>query len=209
VTEEKKEMIDYRIESFIGIFDNALSDSECDALVNYYETMEQAGVSYSRQKVENVPESMKKDNAIFLHEPDAMQCHYINLGHMQAINTALGDCYKIYQEMYSAIDSNEYISPYYIKIQKTHQCGGYHVWHCENSSINSSRRSLVWSCYLNDVAEGGETEFLYLSKRVKPKKGTMLIWPAGFTHTHRGNPPLSNTKYLATGWFEYTGIKKN
>jgi len=24
-----------------------------------------------------------------------------------------------------------------------------------------------------------------------------------FTHTHRGNPPLSNTKYIMTGWLEY------
>ena len=57
--------------------------------------------------------------------------------------------------------------------------------------------------YLNDVEEGGETEFLYQSIRVAPKAGTLLIWPAGFTHTHRGNPPLSGDKYIATGWVQY------
>jgi hypothetical protein len=56
--------------------------------------------------------------------------------------------------------------------------------------------------YLNDVEEGGETEFLYLKKRIKPQQNRLLIWPAGFTHTHRGNPPLSNNKYIITGWVE-------
>ena len=57
--------------------------------------------------------------------------------------------------------------------------------------------------YLNDVTEGGETEFLYQKCRFKPEKNTILIWPAQFTHVHRGNPPLSNDKYIITGWVEY------
>jgi hypothetical protein len=54
--------------------------------------------------------------------------------------------------------------------------------------------------YLNDIVEGGETEFLHQRKRIKPKKGTVLLFPPYFTHTHRGNPPLSNEKYAITGW---------
>ena len=56
--------------------------------------------------------------------------------------------------------------------------------------------------YLNDVDDGGETEFLHQSKRVKPEEGTFLIWPAGFTHMHRGNPPLKGEKYIVTSWVE-------
>jgi len=66
-----------------------------------------------------------------------------------------------------------------------------------------SNRLLTRMVYLNDVEEGGETEFLYQSMRVKPKQGTLVIWPAAFTHTHRGNPPLSNSKYIVTGWTEF------
>mgnify|MGYP003351836575 CR=1 FL=1 len=60
----------------------------------------------------------------------------------------------------------------------------------------------VYLMYLNDVEEGGETEFLYYPKRIKPKKGTLIMWPAGFTHTHRGNPPISNEKYIVATWTE-------
>jgi len=54
--------------------------------------------------------------------------------------------------------------------------------------------------YLNDNFEGGETEFLYLNKRVSAKQGRIIIFPAGFTHVHRGNPPIGGEKYIVTSW---------
>jgi hypothetical protein len=72
-------------------------------------------------------------------------------------------------------------------------------------SRENAARMMVFSLYLNDVAEGGETEFLYVKKRISPKAGRLMIWPPGFTHTHRGNPPLTEEKYILTGWLEYLG----
>ena len=54
---------------------------------------------------------------------------------------------------------------------------------------------------LNEDYEGGETEFLFQRRKVTPVAGTLLIAPAGFTHTHRGNTPLDRDKYIATSWF--------
>jgi hypothetical protein len=62
--------------------------------------------------------------------------------------------------------------------------------------------------YLNDVEEGGETEFLYQKRRVQAKQGRLVMWPAAYTHTHRGNPPLSGDKYALTGWLEFMGNSK-
>ena len=62
---------------------------------------------------------------------------------------------------------------------------------------------MAFILYLNDVDEGGETEFLYQSRRVKAKAGTVVLWPAAYTHVHRGNPPLSGSKYILTGWLEF------
>lgn len=86
------------------------------------------------------------------------------------------------------------------KFQETPIGGGFHNWHSENNTANKTR-FLVWSLFLNDVQEGGELEFLNYPIRIKPKKGSMALFPAYYTHVHRGNPPLSNTKYIATGWF--------
>ena len=84
------------------------------------------------------------------------------------------------------------------KVQETDIGGGYHIWHCENMSKQHSTRILTWILYLNDIEDGGESEWLYLSKRTSPKQGKLVLWPAGFTHTHRGNPPLKDTKYILT-----------
>lgn len=85
--------------------------------------------------------------------------------------------------------------------------GGYPHWHSENfpqmGSHEALHRVLLYMFYLNDVDEGGETEFYYQNKLVKPQKGTMVIAPAGFTHTHKGNTPISSDKYIATSWIMF------
>ena len=63
-----------------------------------------------------------------------------------------------------------------------------------------SRRQFVVQVYLNDDFDGGETEFLYQQRIEEVGAGDVLIFPASFTHTHRGNPPLGGTKYIATSW---------
>lgn len=107
----------------------------------------------------------------------------------------------------------------YINLQHyQQQTGGYPHWHSEvfpQSPHNEPlHRVLLWMYYLNDVADGGETEFFYQRHRVQPKKGRMVIAPAGFTHTHRGNVPLSGDKYILTSWVMFNraeqlyGLKK-
>ena len=103
------------------------------------------------------------------------------------------------------LDSLKKLSTIYsYKIQRTDPTGGYHVWHSEDGGKHFALRVGVYLLYLNDVEEGGETEFLYLSKRIKPTKGTLLIFPPNYPWAHRGNPPISNSKYIMTGWTEYT-----
>jgi len=89
-------------------------------------------------------------------------------------------------------------------LQKTEPKQGYHNFHAEDTAYYQTGRTLAWMVYLNDVEEGGETEFLHQQKKVKPEKGKLVIWPGAFTHLHRGNPPMS-TKYIATGWFQVDG----
>ncbi|WOX07110.1 2OG-Fe(II) oxygenase [Microbulbifer pacificus] len=87
--------------------------------------------------------------------------------------------------------------------------GGYHHWHSEHfphptdPQQKSLHRVLFWLLYLNDVEEGGETEFFYQKTGVKPRAGRLLLSPCGFTHTHRGNVPVSEDKYILTSWVMY------
>lgn len=82
--------------------------------------------------------------------------------------------------------------------------GGYPHWHSEvyprERDAEPLHRVLFWLVYLNDVEQGGETEFLHQGLAVAPREGTLLVAPAGFTHTHRGNPPRSGDKFVLTSW---------
>jgi len=113
------------------------------------------------------------------------------------------DVYPLYVQKYSYLKKLATHNILEVKIQKTKVGEGYHFWHCENAAMKARNRILAFMIYLNDVTEGGETEFLYQKCRFKPERNTMLVWPAQFTHVHRGNPPLSNDKYIITGWVEY------
>ena len=82
---------------------------------------------------------------------------------------------------------------------------GFKKWHTERYSFESPScyRHLVFMTYLNDVNDGGETEFFHQNLKVKPKKGLTLIWPADWTHTHRGLISKTENKYVVTGWFSF------
>ena len=94
------------------------------------------------------------------------------------------------------------LSCHSFKLHKVKEGQGYHTWHSEIDGVQGCRRVLAWMTYLRVPEEGGETEFLHQSKRIVPAVGKTLIWPAYFTHLHRGNPPLKGEKYYITGWFE-------
>ncbi len=79
----------------------------------------------------------------------------------------------------------------------------YSVWHCENNGVPPfHRRHLAFMTYLNTVETGGDTEFFYQQQSFTPKIGRTLIWPAYFTHTHRGIPTPDDKKII-TGWFRF------
>ena len=76
--------------------------------------------------------------------------------------------------------------------------------HAERSGLGSLHRVLAWMTYLNDVDEGGETYFDHYNLTIKPRKGVTLIWPAEWTHAHKGNVLLGESKYMITGWLTFT-----
>ena len=187
------------ITNFIGVYDNYITEEECNKAIKLFEDQNKFNNTLNRLDFEQAPVTHKQDQQYFAGAKninvwweelkpmivnfDIAWNHYIkNTG----ANTAYGDNAFHFTEM---------------KIQKTLPTEGYHVWHIEHGKGHDNEaRAFVFSIYLNDVKEGGETEFLHFSKRVKPKTGRVVIWPASFPYLHRGNPPLSGEKYILTSW---------
>ena len=75
--------------------------------------------------------------------------------------------------------------------------------HFERNNLGTLHRVLAWMTYLNDVDKGGSTYFNHYDLDIKPKKGLTLIWPAEWTHSHKGNEVKEGSKYIITGWMTF------
>ena len=121
------------------------------------------------------------------------------------VNQAIGQAFELYVQKYKGlVDSCDPISSWTCKLQRTDPGGGYHVWHCENGNFLYRDRVLTWMIYLNDIPpeNGGGTDFYHQATTFHPKKGTIVLWPATYTHMHRGAFLTGDkSKYIATGWF--------
>ncbi|MBS0591703.1 MAG: 2OG-Fe(II) oxygenase [Proteobacteria bacterium] len=61
-----------------------------------------------------------------------------------------------------------------------------------------ANRYMVFLWYLNDVAEGGETEFPDLGIKVQPRAGRLLMFPPYWMFQHFAHKPVSNDKYIVS-----------
>ena len=186
------------ITNFIGVYDNYITPEECNKAIKLYEDQNKFNNTINRIGFEKASILHKQDQQFFA-APNNINVWWESLKPMM-VNFDIA--WNHYVQNTGASDA--YGVPFHftdLKIQKTLPTEGYHVWHIEHGKgFDNEARAFVFSIYLNDVEEGGETEFLHFSKRVKPKTGRIVIWPAGFPYVHRGNPPLSGEKYILTSW---------
>jgi hypothetical protein len=182
---------------FIGTYDQVVSYEFCNDVISTFDYLHNVdGVSFCGDDQFDKSNTGRFDWSLDLSVMSPKIGGYPD----RYLNDVLFGCLKDYSHMYGAIKGEPFYSAAQ-KVQKTPAGGGYHVWHYENESLELCTRALVWMVYLNDDFEGGETEFLYQQKRIDPKQGRLLIWPAAFTHTHRGGLVLKGSKYVITGWF--------
>jgi hypothetical protein len=190
-----------QIENFVLEYDNFLPGEWCAHAIEYFENMQKAGLVADRSA--EALRHVFDDSTLTMHGEYSIQL----TGTQDLSNSFIAEfwakAYPLYAKQYSVLKTLANHSIFYIKAQKTEIGQGYHTWHCETGDRASSTRILSFILYLNDVEEGGETEFLYYPRRVKPTTGKLILFPGGFTHTHRGNPPLMGDKYILTGWVEF------
>ena len=153
-----------------------------------------------------------EDNHLLFYDKEELlkQDHKtINISHEYDFQASGRLCNEILPKFKPCVD--EYLSTFGvlnkkkfllhdIKLKEIPSGRGFHAWHYETGGLEVAARQFVIQLYLNDDFDGGETEFLYQQRREKAVQGDVLIFPASFTHTHRGNPPLGGTKYIATSW---------
>ena len=189
-------------DNFISEFLFDPSELNLDAVIDYFEALHQNGAAV-------VPRNdVAKDDQLFLsgvigglYGPSISELTindnniFAIYRHWQNISKI---CFDLYFDKYEIFKTKQ-LEHINAKIQRTKPSGGFHLWHHDGGSP-LWHRQLVTLLYLNDDYDAGETEFLYQSVRIKPQAGKFIIFPAQWTHMHRGNPPIGGTKYILTSW---------
>ncbi len=183
--------------NYIEICDNALSKKECEILINQFEksnpTPGLTGFGYRPQ------------------DKKCLQLKKPSFSNRSIISNIVRPILIKYLERYSNKYSHllDYITPWkyddVYSFQKYEgEDDGYKAWHTEHGEgEEASHRILAWMMYLNDAKSG--TEFMNYPT-LRAKRGRCVIWPAGWTHVHRGVIPNKGLKYIITGWVSFNRI---
>ena len=182
--------------NYIGVYDNTITKKECEILINQFEKSPHTPGIFNKDEVGLfVDESIKKcvqlngsrfsDNSVISNLVFPILAKYIDKYTIKYPQLNEVSCWRLDDgynfQKYEAEDD------------------GFKKWHTEHSP-NNPMRVLAWMFYLNDAKCG--TEFMNYST-IKAKRGRCVIWPAAFTHVHRGVIPNKGLKYIVTGWVSF------
>ena len=179
---------------FVEIYDHALSQKECEILINQFEKSDDqsAGTTSGGYKPEE-----KKCAQLSVNLNDRSVISTVVKPHLVSHIKQYNEKYRDY--LYYTSTWNFYREALLQKYDGKED--GYKIWHCEhNSEEPFNKRIMAWMFYLNDAKCG--TEFCN-RPTIKAKEGRCVIWPAFWTHTHRGVIPNKGLKYIITGWISY------
>ena len=182
-------------------WENVLQPQAIDGMMNTWHIEERNGNVITRLEAEGHEDPTFKRDTSASYNIISNQ-NLWPLDHLKEfINEQALPDYRRFFDINNGIWPHTHVSD--MKMQKTKPQEGYHLWHCEyHNHHTANSRVLAFTLYLNDITDGGETEFLHQHMRVKPVQNRFIMWPAYFTHLHRGNPPLKKDKYIVTGWVE-------
>jgi len=184
--------------NFIGCW-NINNDDLCRKLVNFFERrkdLQRSGITgYGKD------EKAKKSVDISIDPNDLIEDEFKDI---KIYIEELYKCYQDYKVQWPFLKNNlKTLDIPSFNIQKYEPGGHYNLMHCERGSLQSMHRVFAWMTYLNDVDIGGETYFEHFNLKIKPEKGKTLIWPAEWTHAHKGEVLKSGLKYIVTGWMHF------
>ena len=152
--------------NFIGAY-NIENDSLCEKIVSFFE--ENKDLQSQGAVGDGVDEKIKKSTDITIYPNNLKEEKFFLF---KDYLNSLNKCYQDYRETYPFL--KKFITKVdlgYFNIQKYLPGGHFAELHSERTSLQNLHRLFAWMTYLNDVKEGGETEFKYQKIKIKPKKG--------------------------------------
>jgi hypothetical protein len=176
--------------------ENSLDKELCQQIINHFESSVSKGPG---KTLAGVDKNIKDTTDLhFSMEPSLFKDIDVIL--YDELNNNLFKYIEKVNKLCHHLDNIQYTDKGF-QIQKYVQNTGQYIYH-NDSRIDiqeNKTRILTFLWYLNDIDDGGETEF-FGNYRVKPKCGKFVMFPSTWTFPHRGNIPKSSDKYIITGW---------
>jgi len=191
-----------KLDDFIEIYDDSMPEDLIDLFVEFFDnnpSLRTAGHVQNGIGQGIIRPEIKVSTDITSYDlPGSWRDGYIY--HIQ-------QCLNKYVEKYQESNTvSRFGLTEHFNMQKYEPEEGFKAWHKEmegNGDPNFGARHLVFMTYFNTVKDEGGTEFLYQKRKIDAVKGRTVIWPAGWTHTHRGVVSKTETKYIMTGWWNF------
>ena len=188
------------MKNFIEVYENTLSKEVCEKIRTFADlwlsTMpdkKRRGMVMDTKRGGIIDKKIKDsyDIEMFLDENSE-----INNCIRKALLPKIGE-YKKKHPQLNELSDWKYDNLY--NLQKYEPGMAFHLLHCEHSKAPSqSSRIAAWMIYLNTVTDGGGTYFDNYDITMNAVEGRCVIWPAYWTHMHRGIVSKTETKYIAT-----------
>ena len=184
--------------NFVKTYSNSLGESMCKQIISILENNQD--LQYSGHTLNGINEHIKKTREI--HSRDLQtNSEWMLLEPIlrKELNVKLERYFYELNDTSFVSNPPPNMSDKGFQIQKYNANDGFYRFHHDFFIDCGKPRYLTYLWYLNDVTEGGETEFCEGTKII-PETGKLLIFPSTWTYVHRGNMPISNDKYIMTGW---------
>ena len=182
------------IENFVKIYDNVIDEESCKRLIEKFEELQ------DKHEIVNIED--KEDRISF------NQMVLTKSEEWKTVNDEMMKLFQAYIVQYKKeCNISEQMWPekygYETIRMKRYLANNYDRfdYHVDVKDYATARRFLAFFIYLNDVEEGGETEFLF--GRVKPKMGRLVMFPPMWPWFHAGQKPVSGTKYFIQSYCHY------
>ena len=180
---------------FIGVYDNAVPHEMCKRMIDYFEENK---TKHFRGRF-MVGDDLFIDKSI---KDSTDMC--LDIDEECPPSTIIRRVLQFYTDQYndkhlSTFEIDNYSLDREYNMQRYDPGQGYHGLHCESFGPGNPR-VLAWTLYLNTVTDGGGTYYAEYDKTIDAVEGRLCIFPAFWTHAHKGIVSNTETKYIATGW---------
>jgi prolyl 4-hydroxylase len=179
----------------IFTIEDFLTDEECDHLCNLIERSNVRSTVSGTGYTQSVVSDFRTSSTATLNNGDPI---------VDSVDKRIAEELGVPQENGESFQGQLYEVDQQFKHHHDYFSGDSYNNHC----LFSGQRTYTCMIYLNDVEEGGETDFLEINTTFSPKKGMAIIWknsngtgtenPASI---HAGMPVIKGRKMIITKWY--------